>query len=110
MPMTLEHSFCARTPAVISAHPAFGRALEDRHDAMLFAPGDAEALAGCVVELLRDQDLYAHISGHAMRAWQALQTPVVWGDLLDAWLADTPEAVRWLRERTLAVSGMRPTR
>ena len=105
MPLTLEHSFCARTPAVVSAHPAFAAALADRQDVMLFAPGDSEALAGCVAELLSDRELYAHISQHAVRAWQAFQTPVVWGDLLEAWLAGTPEAARWLRERTWGAVG-----
>lgn len=102
LPLVLDHSLCARTPAVASAHPAFQECLEHRRDAMLFAPGDARALADCVAELLDDGALYERISAASYDAWRALQGPIEWGELIEAWLADTPERRAWLSAQALA--------
>jgi glycosyltransferase involved in cell wall biosynthesis len=89
LPLVLDHSLCARTPAVVSAHPSFADRLEHRRDAMLFTPGNVEGLASAIAELLKDAALYARISARAPEVWTALQAPVVWGQLIEAWLQGT---------------------
>jgi glycosyltransferase involved in cell wall biosynthesis len=102
LPNVLEHSWCARTPAVVSRHPAFADSLEHRCNAMLFAPGDARALAASVHELISDPELYHRISQAAPAAFGAAQAPVLWGELIDAWLNRGHEGSRWLRARSAA--------
>ena len=104
LPQVIDQSLCARTPAVVSAHPAYADRFEHRHSAMLFPPGDVDALASCVEELVDDPALYRHISASSAEAWHALQAPITWGEVLEAWLADTPERSGWLREQTIAAA------
>ena len=104
LPQVLEQSLCARTPAVVSAHPAYADRFEHRHSAMLFPPGDVDALASCVEQLVDDPALYRHISASSAEAWHALQEPITWGEVLEAWLADTPERSGWLRAQTIAAA------
>ena len=102
LPLVLEHSLCARTPAVVSAHPAFAGWLQHRTDSMLFPPGDTAALAACVRELLDDPALYERISSAAPATWGRLQAPLLWHELIEAWLAGTPESLSRLRARSAA--------
>jgi glycosyltransferase involved in cell wall biosynthesis len=102
LPLVLEHSLCARTPAVVSAHPAFAGSLEHRADSMLFPPGDTAALAACVRELLDDPALYERISSAAPATWGRLQARLLWHELIEAWLAGTPESLSRLRARSAA--------
>jgi hypothetical protein len=97
LPLVLEHSLCARTPAVVSAHPAFAGWFEHQTDSMLFPPGDAAALAGCVRELLADRVLYERISSTAPATWERLQAPLLWDELIGAWLDATPESLGRIR-------------
>jgi glycosyltransferase involved in cell wall biosynthesis len=88
LPLVLDHSLCARTPAVVSAHPSFADQLEHRRDAILFAPGDVGALTAAIAELLADPALYERISARAPEVWRGLQAPILWGELIDGWLRD----------------------
>jgi len=78
----------------------FGALTKDK-SAVVFRAGDAEALAGAIRRLFNDANLYARLSRNSERAWQALQLPVSWGDLISRWLADDEASREWLRQHAL---------
>jgi len=101
LPLTIYEALAARTPIVASDHPMFFGALTKDKSAVVFRAGDAEALAGAIRRLFNDANLYARLSRNTERAWQALQLPVSWGDLISRWLADDEASREWLRQHAL---------
>jgi glycosyltransferase involved in cell wall biosynthesis len=114
-PLTIYEALCARTPLVASDHPMFARRLIDRVNALIYPSGQPVQLAGRIEELLADQHLYASLSSAAQEAWEGLQVPVKWGDLLYRWICRREEDIRWLREHRLtsgrydSQTGLAPT-
>jgi glycosyltransferase involved in cell wall biosynthesis len=102
LPMTIYEALCAQTPLIVSDHPMFLRALRDGEDALVFRAGDPAALAARVKDLRTNPELYARLSRHSRAAWERIQVPLRWGDLVDRWLSDTEEDRAFLREMTLA--------
>jgi glycosyltransferase involved in cell wall biosynthesis len=101
LPLTIYEALCTRTPIVASDHPMFrGRLLHGR-SGMVYRAGDPEALADCVEMLLQDPALYANISCAAEAAWQDLQIPAKWGEILLRWLRSDIEDQRWLEAHRL---------
>lgn len=105
MPLTIYEALSTHTPIVASDHPMFAGNLIHRHNAMIFPERNPTQLAKCIYELLTDSQLYTQISLTSFAAWENLQIPVKWSDLLTKWLFDSPENQNWLRDRSLA-SGM----
>jgi glycosyltransferase involved in cell wall biosynthesis len=101
LPLTIYEALAARTPIIASDHPMFAGALVHEQSALNFAAGDAGALASAIVRLSRDNRLYAELSLNSAEAWQALQLPVSWGEMLQKWLSDTPADREWLRAHRL---------
>lgn len=105
LPLTIYEALCARTPIVASDHPMFAGHLVNRETAMVFRAGDADELADRVTTLLGDPALYARISRNSELAWDRIQNPTKWGDVLDHWLRDRDEDRQWLRDRSLPALG-----
>jgi glycosyltransferase involved in cell wall biosynthesis len=84
-PMTLFEALATRTPIVASDHPMFVHSMVDRRSAMVFAAGDADALAERILALRDEAGLYARLSQAAVDTWERLQVPVEWSELLRAW-------------------------
>jgi glycosyltransferase involved in cell wall biosynthesis len=84
-PMTLFEALATRTPIVASDHPMFVHSMVDRRTAMVFAAGDARAMADRIVALRDEAGLYAQLSQAAVQTWEQLQVPVEWSELLRAW-------------------------
>lgn len=94
-PKTVNESFCARTPLVASDHPVFQSRLKHRVNAMIFQSGNANELAARIEELLNEPKLYHQLSDATLAAWESLQIPLKWGDLVRDWVAEAPN----LREK-----------
>lgn len=102
LPMTIYEGLCSRTPIVASDHPMFRGKLQHEKSALIFPAGNATELAACIVRLHSDSTLYQQLSFVAADAWEKLQIPVKWGELVERWLVDSPENRRWLMERCLS--------
>ena len=96
LPLTIYEALCARKPIVASDHPMFAGHLVDRQTAMIFPAGQPQAMADSVQTLLSDPDLYAAISQATLSAWERMQNPVKWGDILRHWVNDSPQDRQWL--------------
>ena len=102
LPLTIYEALAARTPIIASDHPMFFGALTHEQTALVFPASKADALASAIRRLGADPELYARLSLNSEAAWQALQLPVTWGELVERWLADTPEDAAWIRDHRLA--------
>lgn len=100
-PLTIYEAFCSRTPLVASDHPMFKGNLQNGVNAMIFPAGNSTALAACIEKLLSDRELYRSLSQASDDAWQRLQIPVKWAELIERWLNDSPENQHWLSEHRL---------
>lgn len=102
LPLTIYEALGVRTPLIASDHPMFRGAIVDGVSALVFAAADPAALAAAIARLDGDPALYERLSTNASDAWQKLQLPVTWGDLLTRWLDSDPAAHAWLAARSIA--------
>lgn len=101
-PMTIYEALCSRTPIIASDHPMFSGKLIDENNALVFTAGQSESLANCMEKLISSPQIYINLSMSSYDAWNTLQIPVKKGDLINAWLSNSPESQKWLSENTLA--------
>lgn len=101
LPLTIYDAYCSRSPLVASDHPMFREQVVHGQAALVFRAGEPPALEQRIGELVRDPALYARLSAESGAAWERLQIPVKWRDLLERWLSDTEDDRRWLSERTI---------
>ena len=102
LPLTIYDAYCSKSPLVASDHPMFRGRVQDGESALIFRGGDADSLAGRIRELMSNPALYAALSRNCTAAWERLQIPVTWGDLLEKWLDGSAEANAWLAAHSLA--------
>jgi glycosyltransferase involved in cell wall biosynthesis len=105
LPLTIYEALSARTPIIASDHPMFREALIDGESAIIFPAGDANRLALAISKLLNDSGLYESLSAQSEYAWKRIQLPVSMGAFLEAWVADSPDQTRWIRDHSL-LSGL----
>lgn len=91
MPNVVYEAWETRTPLICSDHPSFQGRLENGRGCLVFPAGDASALAERATRL-RDENAYAALSRTTLAAWEAIQCPVTFGDLLTQW-------GQWLTDR-----------
>ncbi|HEY9909706.1 MAG TPA: glycosyltransferase [Thermosynechococcaceae cyanobacterium] len=96
LPMTIYEALCSRTPIVASDHPMFKGKLIDRTSALVFPAANSAALAEKVQLLLSEPKLYEQLSENAEVAWNQIQIPVKFADLLNHWLFDAPGRSDWI--------------
>lgn len=101
LPLTIYEALAARTPIIASDHPMFAGAISHEESALIFRGGDPVSLADAIGRLAQDADLYRMISENSKAAWEDLQLPVTWGDLIERWLADDPVGRHWFSEHAL---------
>jgi glycosyltransferase involved in cell wall biosynthesis len=101
LPLTIYEALSARTPIVASDHPMFHEALIDGESAVIFPAGDVDHLAQAISRLLHDKCLYKALSVESASAWARIQLPVKMGDLLEAWIADTPSEIQRMKDHSL---------
>ncbi|WP_206242052.1 glycosyltransferase [Novosphingobium terrae] len=102
LPLTLYEALASRTPVIASDHPMFSGHLVHEDSALVFPAGQPRALADRIEKLLSDPALYARISQGSAQAWERMQIPVRWGEMVDRWVSDTEEDRAWLSGHTLA--------
>ena len=105
LPLTLYEGLASRTPVIASDHPMFEGHLIDRKNAMVFPAGKPAALAAAVADLMSDRALYATLSHGAAEAWERMQVPVKWGEMILRWARDGDQDRAWLDAHTIAASG-----
>jgi glycosyltransferase involved in cell wall biosynthesis len=105
-PKTVMETLCSRTPLIASDHPVFDNILEHEQNALMFPAANTDALANRIERLRTDADLYHHLSVASARAWQKLQLPVKWADMLESWLFDSPQNRQWLYQHRLSARGL----
>jgi glycosyltransferase involved in cell wall biosynthesis len=101
LPLTIYEALAARTPIIASDHPMFCGALTHEQSALVFPAANVDALTSAIRRLAGDVELYARLSANSEQAWQALQLPVSFGDLLGKWVSDGPADRQWLWEHRL---------
>nr|WP_245196511.1 glycosyltransferase [Sphingomonas jejuensis] len=99
LPLTIYEALVSRTPIVASDHPMFSGNIVDGVSALIFPAGNAGALADRVEQLLDNPALYERLSRNGAAAWERLQLPVTFEDLVARWLEDDRD---WLRAHSLA--------
>ena len=101
LPLTIYEALASRTPIIASDHPMFRGALTHEKDAIVFRAGESADLAAAIKRLASDDLLYSELSTNSQRAWEQLQLPVVWEDLVARWLFDGAAGREWLRAHRL---------
>ena len=102
LPMTIYDAYCSRSPLVASDHPMFRSKVIGDKTAVVFKAGDSAALAAAIERLIADPILYERLSRDSAAAWERLQLPVKWGELVLRALANGPEDRAWRSEYCLA--------
>jgi glycosyltransferase involved in cell wall biosynthesis len=86
LPLTIYEALRSRTPVVASDHPMFRTVLVNRQSARVFEAAEPEQLAAALRDVFTDSSLYERLSRNSKAAWEALQIPTRWGDLIHRWL------------------------
>jgi glycosyltransferase involved in cell wall biosynthesis len=102
LPMAIYDALTSRSPLVVSDHPMFLKRIEAGRSALVFPELNSVALGDCLRRLIDDDELYARLSWSSLETWERLRIPVLWGELLDRWLAEGPENYQWLLSHSLA--------
>jgi glycosyltransferase involved in cell wall biosynthesis len=89
LPCVIYESFETRTPLICSDHPSFLPRLKDGVGCRIFQAGNPHALATAAKGVIDDPDAYASMSKNTAEAWQNIQCPVTFGDMLTQWMAWT---------------------
>ena len=87
--MALTEALAARTPVLASDHPVFVRGLPDGGGLRYYPSGDAGRLAGLVGDLLADPAAYARLSERTAAAFDAVQCPLAFHELIEDWAKAT---------------------
>lgn len=87
LPLTIYEAYCSRSPLIASDHPMFKNAVENEKSALTFRAGDYKDLADKVKRLHSDPALYTSLSSAGELAWQRIQLPLTWGNVIESWLA-----------------------
>jgi glycosyltransferase involved in cell wall biosynthesis len=85
MPLSLTEALASRTPVVASDHPVLRSSLRDGEGAVIFRAGEAVSLAEAIGRVLTDASFYASLSASTLHAYQRLQCPTSFGDLVEDW-------------------------
>jgi glycosyltransferase involved in cell wall biosynthesis len=85
-PLTLTEALTAHTPILASDHPVFTRVLKDGDGLRYFPAGDGSALARVMATAADDAAGYEQLSRHTTVAFDKLQCPVRFHEVIVGWL------------------------
>ena len=89
LPCVIYESFETRTPLICSDHPSFVPRLKDGLGCKIFRAGSAHSLALAITQVIENPEVYAEMSKSTIEAWNAIQCPVTFGELISQWMAST---------------------
>ncbi len=101
-PMTICESLIVRTPVVVSDHPMFRGKIIDGKSGLVARERCPEAIAQSILAYMNDAGLYESISKESAAAWESLQVPLRWGELIERWIRGDEADVEFLRSHSLA--------
>ena len=102
LPLTIYEALTSRTPIVASDHPMFAGRLIHNVSASIFPAKNIDMLADSIKALIVNASAYQQLSIASENAWEKLQMPVKYGQLVTAWLEDTKESREFLMHNSLA--------
>ena len=102
LPNTLCEGLAARTPVVISDHPAFADRLVPERECMRFRAGDPAALAEAIARLGREPALYEALSRDGAAAYEGFFFGAEWSEPIRMFLGDPGNATGWVARHSLA--------
>ncbi|MBO0699361.1 MAG: glycosyltransferase, partial [Zavarzinella sp.] len=85
-PLTFTEALTAHTPILASDHPVFTRVLADGEGLRYFPAGDGAALARVLAAVADDPIGYGGLSARTTVAFDKLQCPVRFHEVIEAWL------------------------
>ncbi|MHC2018719.1 glycosyltransferase family 4 protein [Methylobacterium sp. CM6247] len=106
LPLTIYEALCSRTPLIVSDHPMFIGNIENDKTGIIVSAGNAENLASAIKRLINDEDLYKRLSEQSLPAWNRLQIPLKWGNLIDDWIENSPASRARLEQMSLSARGL----
>lgn len=102
LPNTIYEGLAARSPLILSDHPAFSGRLVPGTDCLSFKAADPADLARAIASLSTDPALYARLSQNADAALDRLYIGLEWEELVDLFLADPANKTGWVAPNALA--------
>ena len=87
LPNVIYEGFETRTPVICSDHPTFVMRLTDGTGCRIFPARNPVALATAVEEAVMDPETYASLSRTTLPAWEGIQCPVTFEELLKDWMS-----------------------
>jgi len=85
-PLTLTEALTAHTPILASDHPVFTRVLRDGDGLRYFPAGDGATLARLLSTVADDPAAYEQLSWRTTVAFDNLQCPVRFHEVIEGWL------------------------
>lgn len=85
-PLTLTEALTAHTPVLASDHPVFTRVLRDGEGLRYFPAGNTVVLAQLIAGVTMDPVQYEFLSRQTSVAFDRLQCPVRFHEIIEAWL------------------------
>ncbi|NER78678.1 MAG: glycosyltransferase [Leptolyngbya sp. SIO1D8] len=101
-PMTICEALASRTPIIASDHPMFRSTLTHQSNAMIFPEKNPKVLAENIDFLIMQPHLYSQISKNSKDAWEAIQLPVLWPELIERWVNNTSSDIDWFSKHSLS--------
>jgi glycosyltransferase involved in cell wall biosynthesis len=102
LPNTIYEALAARTPLIVSDHPAFVGRLENGKEALVFKAADPHALAACIRTLLADANLYNELSQRSAQAHESLYIGPEFSKLVQHFLEDPKNQKGWVQRHSLS--------
>ncbi len=92
MPLTLTEALASRTPVVASDHPVIVRGFVDGEGLRFFEAANPASLAQVTQAILLDPAGYAKLSTTTLDAFNRVNCPTTFGDLIDRWVGPSVES------------------
>jgi len=102
MPNVIYEALSARTPLIISDHPACKGLLRDGEECLVFQGANPADLAAKISMLLNDTALYGRLSHNSAAAHRNLHFGTEWSALVRLFISDPVNESGWAEKNSLA--------
>lgn len=105
LPNTIYEALAARTPLIMSDHPAFAGRLKNGEEVLVCKAANPESLAQNVHRLLAEPALYERLSQRSGAAHDRMYIGLKWEALIRAFISDPHNATGWVGLNSLTAIG-----